>query len=278
MGASLLVLAMAGFSLSDALAKQLSAHLPAFSIAWFRYLGLLVTVLPLALRRPSMCRTGQPLLQLLRAAALMGSAVLFLYGLRAIPQAEATAMVFASPLFVLLLTRWVLREHVGVRRFVPVLLGFAGVLIVVRPGTFHFGGAEIFPLLSSAAWASAVVLTRRLGSTDGAGTTMLYSAVLGVAGLSLSLPGIDWPMVRSAWPQIAAMSLGWCAAQWLVILAYRVAPPAAIAPFSYSQLLWAALTGWAMFGHWPDAVSLLGMAVIVASGLYAAWLTRAQAS
>ena len=275
LGASLLVLAMAAFSLSDALAKQLAPQFSAGVLVWCRYLGLLLSVLPLVLREPAIVRTSQPLTQMLRAAGLVGSALLFLRALAVIPQAEATAMVFASPLFVLILSRIALRETVGVRRFAPVLLGFAGVLIVVRPGSFHFGGAELYPLFSSIAWAFAVVLTRKLNGNDAVSTTMFYSAVLGAAGTSLlALPSLKAAALEAAWPALLAMTAAWCCAQWLSVAAYRVAAPQLIAPFSYSQLLWATALGLLLFGHWPDAISLAGMAVIATSGLYAAWLAR----
>ncbi|MBB3175993.1 DMT family transporter [Variovorax sp. Sphag1AA] len=270
-GGALLTLAMAAFAVSDSLAKQLAPHFPAFALAWFRYLALLITVLPLVLQRPVLMKSGQPLLQALRAIALAGSAVLFLYGLRSIPQAEATAMVFASPLFVVLLARLVLHERLSTARVVPVLMGFIGVLVVARPGTSSFGGAEFFPLFSSMAWASAVILTRKLGATDGTTTTMFHSALIGVLCLSPMLPAMNGPMPVSAWLALASMCVAWCAAQWLVVSAYRIAPPSAIAPLSYSQMLWAGILGWAVFGHWPDTVSLLGMGIIALSAMYAAW-------
>ncbi|MBI2772493.1 MAG: DMT family transporter [Burkholderiales bacterium] len=265
---------MAGFALSDAMAKRLTGAFSPFAIAWFRYLFLLATVLPLALARPARWRSARPVLQAGRAAALVGSALLFLFGLRALPVAEATAMVFASPLFVTLLAMLVLREHVAPWRWLPVAVGFAGVLIVVRPGSLGFGGAELFPIASSMAWACAVIFTRKLGSHDSAATTMLYSGVLGAACLTLLLPPLDTAALRAHAPLLLAMAGAWCCAQWLTIAAYRSAAPSAIAPYAYSQLIWAGLLGWLLLRHVPDAVSLAGMGVILASGLGAAWQER----
>ena len=276
-GAALLIAAMAAFSLSDVMAKKLSASLPPMAIAWLRYLLLLLTVLPLAIAQPAAWRTRRPLLQAGRAAGLVASAVLFLFAIQAMPVAEATAMVFASPLFVTLLAALVLREVVPLPRWLPVVMGFIGVLIVVRPGFLGFGGAEIFPLLSSMAWAVAVVCTRRLSEVDSATTTMLYSGVFGTAGLSLLLPALQLPDLWAQGPLVLGMAATWCAAQWLTIAAYRTAPAASIAPFAYSQLVWAALLGFAVFQHVPDAISLLGMGVILASGLAAAWQGRGRA-
>jgi drug/metabolite transporter (DMT)-like permease len=270
----LLVTAMAFFSVSDALAKYLSASLSPFALAWFRYLMLLGTVVPLAVMRPRTWRTAKPLLQVARAVSLVASALLFMWGLKILPVAEATAMVFASPLFVTLLATVLLREFVPWPRWIPVTLGFVGVLIVVRPGFSGYGGAELFPILSSVAWAVSIVVTRQLSKADSSATTMLYAGVLGTAGLTLVLPPLDMAVVTAKAHWLVVMGVFWCTGQWLTIAAYRVATAAEIAPFAYSQLMWATLLGLVVFHHVPDFVSLLGMAVIVASGLLAAWQTR----
>jgi drug/metabolite transporter (DMT)-like permease len=123
-----------------------------------------------------------------------------------------------------------------------------------------------------------VILTRRLASIDSVPTTMLYSALFGSLGLSaLALPGMDLPAAWREAPLLSAMAGAWCAAQWLVIAAYRLAHPSRIAPFAYSQLVWAAVLGFAVFGHVPDGFSLAGMGIILASGLWAAWQSRAAA-
>ena len=273
-GAVLLVTAMAFFSVSDALAKYLSATLSPFTLAWFRYMMLLATALPLAVMRPRIWRTSKPLLQVARAASVVGSALLFMWGLKVLPVAEATAMVFASPLFVTLLSTVLLREVVPWPRWIPVSLGFVGVLIVVRPGFSGFGGAEMFPILPSVAWAISIVVTRQLSGADSSATTMLYTGVLGATGLTLLLPPLDMAVVMAQAHWLVVMGVFWCTGQWLTIAAYRAASAAEIAPFAYSQLMWATLLGLVVFRHVPDFISLLGMAVIVASGLLAAWQTR----
>lgn len=273
-GALLLIAAMACFSLSDVMAKQLAGTVSPMTLAWLRFALLLTTVAPLALARPHLWRSRRPGLQLARAMGLAGSAVLFLFGLRALPVPEATAMVFASPFFVTLLAAWLLREQVPLRRWLPVTLGFAGVLIVARPGAPTFGAAALFPLLSSMAWATAVVSSRKLSATDPSATTMLYSSLAGTAVLGAAMPTLDQSMLmRHGW-LLASMAIAWCAAQWLTITAYRLAPAATIAPFAYCQLVWAALLGFAAFGHVPDLPSTVGMAVIIVSGALAVWLSK----
>lgn len=230
-GSLLLMGAMAGFSASDALVQHAGAGLGASQLAWLRYALLLLTVLPLALHRPGLLRSGRPLLQLGRACGLVGSAVLFLQGVKTLPIADATALVFASPLYVTLLSAVLLREPFGLVRNAPVLLGFAGVLVVAQPGGTGFDSAMLFPLLSSLAWAASVVCTRLLSGSDPVPTTMLYSAALGVMALSPAALQMDLEAISRQWPWLLAMAGSWCLAQWLIVWAYRVAPPSAIAPF-----------------------------------------------
>ncbi len=267
-GAALLVAAMGAFSLSDVLAKQLAPDLSPVQVAWVRYALLLATVLPCA-RRPTAWRTRHPLLHAGRSAGLIGSAVLFQHAIQAMPVAEATAMVFASPLFVTLLAALTLGETVSARRWLAVLLGFVGVLVVVQPGQLAFGGAEVFPLLSSMAWAGAVICTRRLAS-ESVWTTMLYPAVAGTLLLAPWLPASELVSSPRRALTALAMAASWCAAQWLTVLAYRSAAASSIAPFAYSQLLWAALLGAAVFGHVPQGMALAGMGLILVSGALAA--------
>jgi len=274
MGSLLLIGAMAGFSLSDALVQRAGSGLQSAHLAWLRYVLLLLSTLPLLVRNPSLARSKRPGVQVLRAAGLVGSAVLFLQGLKALPIADATALVFASPLYVTLLSALLLREPVGLWRNLPVVLGFTGVLIVAQPGGAGFQTAMLYPMLSSMAWATAVICTRLLSEADSATTTMLYSAALGVVALSPALPTADTAAVAVQWPWLLAMAVAWCLAQWMTILAYRLAPPGAIAPFSYSQMLWAAILGWLLFGQVPSARTALGMSVIALSGVMAAWMAN----
>lgn len=270
-GIVMLIAAMGCFAASDALAKQLSARLPAVEIAWFRYLALLVTVGPLLLRERGALRSGRLGVQVGRALGLVGSAILFILALGRLPIAEATAMVFASPLFVTLLSALLLRERVDALRWAIVATGFVGVLIVMRPGTSAFQPAALLPVGSSIAWAVAVICTRKASETDGVATTMTHSALIGgVLLTALVVPLFVAPTGHEAL-LLVAMTIAWCAAQWLTVAAYHRADASTLAPFAYSQLLFASLLGIAVFGQWPDGVALAGIGVILGCGGVAAW-------
>ena len=282
-GIPLLLSAIALFSISDALAKLLAETMPPVGIAWLRYLAFFGLAL-LPLMRPgglSLMRSRAPGLQVLRGLGVVGSAVFFIAALGLMPLAEATAINFVSPAFVTILSVLVLAERVGGRRWAAIAVGMAGMLVIVRPGTAAFQAAAVLPVLSSAAWAAAVVVTRRMAATDSPATTLFWTASVGFAALTLLLPfGRPFP---DDGPDAGQVGLGLLiglvssGAQWLVVLAYRAAPASVLAPFSYTQLLFAGLLGLALFGAVPDGWTLLGAAIIAASGLYSAHRERVRA-
>jgi drug/metabolite transporter (DMT)-like permease len=278
-GILLVLSAMIVFSCSDALAKYLSGSLPALEIAWLRWCGFVLLMLPgMVLSRGRVLRSKVPLLQIVRGLGLLASAGFFITGLRYLPMATATATSFVSPMLVTALSIPLLGEQVGVRRWAAVVVGLVGVLIVVRPGTDAFDPAAIFPLLSALGWAFGVIFTRKSRGADGPMTAMTYTALVGFVVLSCAVP-FEW--VRPSLHDLgfaALMALASTTAQLLIVLAYHRAPASILAPFSYTQLLWSTALGFLVFGSSPDRWTLAGMAVIVASGLYTAHRERKLAA
>jgi drug/metabolite transporter (DMT)-like permease len=264
------------FSISDAMAKRLGETLPAVEIAWLRYLVFLaLSTLPL-LRRggAGLLRSRRPLLQVVRALGVVGSAILFILALRHLPLAEATAINFVSPALITALSVVFLGEAVGWRRWTALGIGLLGALIVIRPGTEAFQLAALLPIASSFCWAVAAVVTRRMAGVDPPETTLVWTAGVGFLLLTGLLP---FGIVLPTGDQLALgllIGLVSSAAQWLVVLAYRAAPASTLAPFSYAQLITSGLLGLAVFGAVPDGWTLVGAAIIAASGLYTAHRER----
>lgn len=274
----LIVAAVALFSLSDTLAKLLRGSLPAVEIAWLRYVTFTGFAVALVARnRFAGLRPRRPGLQVLRGLTLLGSAMLFITGLSFLQIAEATSISFVAPAFITALSIPFLGEVVGVRRWAAVLVGLAGVLVVIRPGAGVVQAGALFPLGSALCWAASVVITRKMGTSDRAETTLLWSAATGLAVLTIAVPfGIVPPSPAQA---AIGLTLGVVSSlgQYLVILAYRRAAASVLAPFSYAQLLFASVMGYLFFGAVPDRATLLGAAVIIASGLYTAHRERVRA-
>ncbi|MCC6718526.1 MAG: DMT family transporter [Acetobacteraceae bacterium] len=266
------------FTMSDAMAKWLGQAMPVTQINWVRYLVFVPFALVLVQRTAGgRIRVRNPAQQVVRGLLLAFSALLFVAAIQLMPLAEATSVGFISPLLITALSVVVLGEVVRARRWIAIAVGLLGVLVIVRPGTEAFRPAALLVLGSSSSWAVAVVLTRRMSGHDPTATTLLWSAVVGLAAMTLALPfGWVWPRAVD-WGLGVALGLVASGGQYLMVQAYRFAPASLLAPFSYSSLLWSATLGWLLFGALPDVWTLAGAVVIVAAGLVAARPERAAA-
>lgn len=265
---------------SDVTAKYLSATLPSIEIAWIRFLVFALIMTPAMLPGSPLfaLQTDRRGLHLLRGAALLGSSLFFISGLRFLPIAEASATGFVAPLFVTALSIVFLGEKVGLRRWIATAVGLIGVLIILRPGTGAFQPAAFFPLVSALAWACTLIMTRMMSGTERAITTMTYSSIAGLLILSALVPFV-W--VTPTWHDIMFgifIGVASTAGQWIVVLAFRYADASVLAPFSYTQLVWVSFLGFLIFGEVPDVYTVTGAAFIVASGLYTAHRERVRRS
>jgi len=277
-GIALSSVACAVFAIADTASKYLSTGMPIIEIQWIRYvlfLGMAATMVARTPGRPM--RPRNPKLQLLRGVCVASSSVLFVYGIREMSMAQATTISFLSPLLITVLSIPLLGEVVGIRRWAAVVAGMAGMLIIVRPGTSGFQPAALFGVASSSCWALALIITRKIASTDEARTTIFWSALVGAVMLTILLPfEAAWP----TWGQLAlCLMLGVLSSvgQWLVVLAHRIAPASLLAPISYTQLPWVTIGGYLVFDNLPDRWTLVGASVIIASGLYTAHRERIRA-
>jgi drug/metabolite transporter (DMT)-like permease len=277
----LLVLASTVFlAASDVTAKYLTITLPVIQVAWLRFavFALIMFLAALRYRQLNPFTSKRPGLQVVRGLGLVGSAILFISALQVLPVAEALAITFVSPIFVTALSIPFLGETVGWRRWTAAVIGLLGVLIIVRPGTGAFHPGAILPILSSFCWAIALVATRRSSALDDARTTMTYSALVGLACLTLLVP-FSWK-TPGWWELVLGTFVGASstAGHWIVVIAFRYAGASVLAPFAYSQILWATLLGYLVFGAIPDYWTWLGAGVIIASSLYSAHRERLRAA
>jgi len=210
------------FSLSDATAKFLTGSLPAVEIAWIRYLIFMGFALALTVGSgPGRFRVRRPGLQVIRGLGLVSSSLAFIFALHYLPLADATSIGFVSPLLTAMLAVPILGEVVGLRRWAAAIIGFIGVIVVVRPGTGAFQPAAILVLLSSLSWAVASVLTRMVAGVDSSATTLLWSAGTGLLLLSAALP-FDF-LLPAPREFLFLLLLGVVASSghYLTVLAYR---------------------------------------------------------
>jgi drug/metabolite transporter (DMT)-like permease len=258
------------FSTLDATAKFLVQEHTLFLVVWARYAGQMVVTTPIAWHRggAGFWRTRHLRMQLARSLFLVIATLSFFGGLRYLPLAEGTAVSFLAPVFALLLALPVLGERPTRARWLSALGGFAGIVLLVRPGSAVFHPATALLVLAAISNALYQLLTRKLPH-DTPHTTLFYSALVGTVLLSLALPFAETPAGIGLRDGVLLLTLGLFAGlgHWALITAFLRAPATLVAPFTYVHMIWATLYGLAVFGQLPDALSALGMAVIVASGI-----------
>ena len=255
----------------DAVGKLLMSQTSLIMLIWARYLGQFLFSLPLAYWRagPKFWKTSRPQLQLMRSTLLLLTSVLFFAGLQFLPLAEASAISFTAPLWVALLSGPMLGERVAKSDAWVAALGFSGVLFIVRPGTdiFHYGAI----LIGAMAAFNAIyqLMTRQL-TQDNPFTTFFYSGLVGVTVFSVWLGMTGFPAVSDPLTigLLCAAGLLGGLGHLLFVLAFYRAPPASLTPFVYLQMIWAIGFGWLIFRQLPDGLALLGMLIIIGSGLW----------
>lgn len=266
------------FAGGDVVAKLLTATLPAAQVTWMRYVVFAAIVLSAALVAggPRALKPRNARLQILRGAAVGVSALFFILGLKSLDAAQATAIHFMSPIFITALSIPLLGERVGPHRWAAAAVGFAGVLIVVRPGAAGFTLAALLPVGAAMAWAVGAVVTRKMAA-ERPETTLVWSAFVGLALLSALAPfGWRTPTATEIGLAVAMGALS-TAGHGMLVFAFRRAAASALAPFSYVQILFAGVLSYLVFAHLPDAWTIAGGAVIAASGLYTAHRERTSA-
>jgi len=269
-GITLMIAGVFVMSVMDMMIKWMSADYPSIEIVFFRTLFGLIPLFAIVYWTGGIrqLRSRRWKLQLARGVAGTGATVGFFFALGKLELAEVVALAFASPLFVTALSVPLLGEKVGIRRVSAVLVGFVGVLIIVRPGADVFSPYALLPIGASFCFAMAMVLGRRLSSTDSSVSIVFYTTLSALAVSAIGTPSV-WVMpVQADWGLLAALGLLGGCGQFLVTSAFRAAPAAIVAPFEYSALIWATLFGYLFWSEVPDAMTLLGGAIVIAAGLY----------
>jgi len=212
-------------------------------------------------------RTQRPGLQTLRGLLLVVSTSLFYLSLQFMPLAETAAISFVAPLFVTILSGPLLKERIRARQWVAVLLGFLGVLVIIRPGGAMFSTISLLPVLTAVSFSFYQVLTRKLAGREHPLTTLFYTGLIGTIVSSAALP-FHWIMPTSVQGALMiAIGLLGASGHLYLIRAAEHASPAVLAPFAYTQLIWSTLLAFIAFGDFPDRVSIMGMGIIVLAGM-----------
>ncbi|MBS1229286.1 MAG: integral rane protein family [Proteobacteria bacterium] len=269
----MVMVAVIFFSVGDLLAKYLTRFYPIALIVWARFtFHLLLIILALGPRYGlALVRTKRLGTQLIRGLLLLMGSVFFVSALKFMPLAEATAIAYLAPVLVTIMSVVFLGEKVEISRWLAVFCGFVGVLTIIRPGSSIFTWAALLPVANAMSFATYQILTRKLAGLEGPYTSIFYAGLVGSVLSLFTLPGV-WTMPQNLEHVAAFLGVGALGGfgHLILIKAYEHAPASRLAPFSYSQLIWVALIGFFVFGDFPDHWSLLGIAILVTSGIYIA--------
>lgn len=278
-GIALMVAAVSAFACLDATAKYLARDLPVTEITWARYTFAMVLALAVAnpVSRPGMLRTRRPLLQVVRAAILLMTTVFNFFAVRYLRLDQALAIMFATPFVVAALSGPVLGERVGSRRWAAIGVGFAGVLVVIRPGLGTVQPAVMFAVLAMLCYAVFFLTTRILARHDGSDTTLFYSNLLGALIMLPVMPFVWTTPAPGQWGLLVMAGALGSVGHFMVIAAHRHGQAALLSSFVYSQLIGVTILGFLVFGDVPDVFTLLGAAIVIASGLYMLHRERVRA-
>lgn len=269
-GALLALLAFAIYATHDVVVKLLGVHYSAIQIIFFA--GLLsfplATIMLMNDRSDGHLRPKHPWWTALRTVSTVITGVSAFYAFSVLPLAQTYAILFATPLLITLLAIPVLGEKVGLRRGLAVVVGMIGVLIVLRPGAAPLSLGHMAALAAAVFSSMASIVVRKIGSEERSVVLLLYPMVANVLVLGCALPFVYKPMPIEHVGMLGIIAVFSFIAMLLIIAAYRRAEAVIVAPMQYSQMIWATIFGALIFDEIPDGMTLIGAAVIIASGIY----------
>jgi len=268
-GITLMIGAMLVVPLLDGCAKILSQDYSVFQVSWARFAFHCIWLLPLvSLRGHRWWRLPPfPRTQFVRSLFLLLATVSFFYSIRTNPIPNALALLFVSPLIVAVLSPLLLREEFRASRLVAAIVGFVGVLVVLRPASDAFDPTALFALVAGFSYAMYIITTRRLANRAPPLLTLFHTAVAGFLVLTLVMPLVwVWPDSKS-WQLMALMGLFAATGHFMIIKACELAAASLVAPFNYVEIVGATAVSYVLFGYFPDSWVWMGMAIIAGSGL-----------
>ena len=269
-GVLMMCFAVACFAIMNGFVKELRVQeLPLIEIIWGRYFFHMVIVLALFPRRIPMLLSGSDKgLQLARSILVLLATACMFTAVGLMPLADVVAITFIAPLLITALSVPLLKERVGLRRWLAVLGGFVGTPTLVRPGGGLFQPAAMLPIGVTILYALYQIITRVISHRTDPVNTVFYTAIVGAIVMSLVVPFFWQAPTIAQWGLLIVVGLLGGLGHWAIILAYQRAEAPLVAPFAYTELIWAGLMGIALFGNYPDVWTLVGAGVIAISGIY----------
>lgn len=252
-------------------------ELPVVEIIWGRYFFHTILVLALFPKRiPTLLSGSDKGLQICRSILVLSATACMFTAVGFMPLADAVAITFIAPLLITALSVPFLGERVGLRRWIAVCVGFAGMLVIIRPGGGLFQPAALLPIGVTVFYAMYQIITRMISHRTDPINSVFYTAIVGGILMSAIVPFFWQTPTLEQWGMMLAAGLLGGLGHWAIIIAYQRAEAPLVAPFAYTELVWATMLGLTFFGDFPDLWTLVGAAIIAASGVYILQRERQQ--
>ena len=264
------LLAWVMLPIMDGFAKYLSSDVPVLQITWARYFFTVVFTLPIMFFffRKNLVWTDKPKLQLIRGFIFLTANVCFFYSISIISLAKALTLAFIAPLIVTAFSPIFLGEKVGFKRWSAVIIGFIGSMVVIRPGFMEINLASLAALGTGVMYGFYLIITRKLSSSDNPLLTLLLTGVVGAIIISFVMPFVWIKPTLNQWSIMAAIGIFACIGHLFIILSLKYADASKLAPFSYFEIVTNIIIGYYFFSDFPDKWTLLGLFIIILSGIY----------
>ncbi|AVO38898.1 DMT family transporter [Pukyongiella litopenaei] len=279
-GIALMVASTVVFALQDGISRHLAGTYNTYMVVMIRYWFFAAFVIALAARAPgglrAAVRTDQPRLQITRGLLLAGEICVAVFGFTVLGLIESMAVFICYPLMVAALSGPVLGERVGWRRWMAILIGCIGVLVILQPGMGVFDPWAVIPLISALMFALYGLLTRYAARRDSAATSFFWTGTSGAVAMTAVGLWFWVPMTAPDWGWMAALCVTGVLGHGLLIKCYEMAEASAVQPFAYFHLLWSAVLGLFLFGETLRPAVMAGAALIICAGLFTLWRERKQ--
>ena len=264
------LLAWVMLPIMDGFAKYLSADLPVLQITWARYFFTVAFTFPIMIffYKNQLKLSDKPKLQFIRGLILLTANICFFYSISVISLAKALTLAFIAPLIVTAFSPVFLGEKVGFRRWLAVIIGFIGSLVVIRPGFVEINLANLAALGTGIMYGFYLIITRKLSTSDNPLLTLLLTGVVGAVIISCIMPFVWVQPTINQWSMMAAIGIFACIGHLFLILSLKYADASKLAPFSYFEIITNIIIGYYFFGDFPDNWTFLGLFIIVLSGIY----------
>jgi drug/metabolite transporter (DMT)-like permease len=264
------LLAWVMLPIMDGFAKYLSSDLPVLQITWARYFFTVAFTFPIMFffYRNQLKWSEKPKLQFLRGLILLTANICFFYSISVISLAKALTLAFVAPLIVTAFSPIFLSEKVGLRRWLAVIIGFIGSLVVIRPGFVEINLASLAALGTGVMYGFYLIITRKLSTSDNPLLTLLLTGVVGAIIISILMPFVWVKPTLNQWSMMAAIGIFACVGHLFLILSLKYADASKLAPFSYFEIITNIIIGYYFFSDFPDNWTFLGLFIIVISGIY----------